>query len=260
MAEYVYHEDFRLGDKTLSYFNGTIINTEDTKKKYNLLPEIEHITDKDSSNNGERYIRSRYQPRTIPISVIFEGDVDLEELNAWLGVNKQQTFSWCDEQFVDKEIDVIYDKGFDMEVYYGKKFYGEVELSFIAHDPLWRVTNEKDKIITNPAIGNKYYFKNKGNIESLPILKITPNGTQSTIVFTWNDLIITLKNIDKDIYIDSEGQVYSYVNGVRTSQMDKYFSNEYYDMPILQPFIKNTFILNTGSVSQLSVTLNSKIL
>lgn len=260
MSEYQYHEDFQLGSKTLSSFNGTIINTTENVKKYNLLPDIEHITDKDSSNHGERYTRSRYQPRVIPISVIFEGDVDLDELNAWLGYNKQQTFSWLDEQFIDKEIDVIYDKGFDMDVYYGKEFYGEVELSFIAHDPLWRVKNEKEKIITNPIINTEYYFKSKGNIDSLPIIRITPNGTQSTIVFKWNDLIVTLQNVISDIYIDSSGEVYSYVNGVKTPQMLKYFSNDDYEMPILKPFIRNTFTLVNGNINQLKVTLNSRIL
>jgi hypothetical protein len=179
-----------------------------------------------------------------------------------LGYNKQQTFSWLDEQFIDKEIDVIYDKGFDMDVYYGKEFYGEVELSFIAHDPLWRVKNEKEKIITNPLINTEYYFKSKGNIDSLPIIRITPNGTQSTIVFKWNDLIVTLQNIDKEIYIDSDGQgqVYEYVNGIKVFQMVKYFSNSDYDMPILTPFIKNKFILLSGSITQVGITLNSKIL
>lgn len=261
LAEYQYHEDFRLGDKTLSSFNGVIINTTDTTKKYNLLPEVEHITDKDTINNGERYIRSRYQPRTMDISVMFN-DTDLEELNAWLGNNKLQTFSWEDEQFLDKEIDVIYNKGFDMEVYYGKDFYGEVELSFIAHSPLWRIKNEKEKIVTNPIINTEYYFKSKGNIESLPIMRITPNGTQ-TIVFQWNDLIITLTSIDKEIYLDSSGesgQVYSYVNGVKTSQMTNFYSNDNYDMPVLTPFIKNKFILLSGDISQIGIQLNSRVL
>lgn len=259
MSEYIYYNDFRLGNKTLSYFNGTIINTEADKKRQNLLPEVEHITDKDSSNNGERYIRSRYQPRIIDISVIFNGDTDLDELRAWLGNNKLQTFSWEDD-FISKEIDVIYNRGFGMEAYYGKYFYGEVELSFIAHDPLWRIKNEKEKIITNPVVGTEYYFKNKGNIDSEPIIQITPNGIQSTIVFKWNSLTITLQNIDSDIYIDSSGQVYSYVNGVKIPQMLKYFSNENYDMPILIPFTKNIFTLISGSVNQLKVTLNSRIL
>jgi len=262
LPEYQYHEDFRLGNKTLSYFNGIIINTNDTTKKYNLLPEISHITDKDTINNGERYIRSQYQPRIMEISVMFNNDTDIDELNAWLGSNKLQTFSWEDENFLDKEIDVIYQKGFDMEVYYGKEFHGEVELSFIAHYPFWRIKNEKEKIVTNPIANTEYYFKSKGNIESLPIIRITPNGTQ-TIVFKWNDLIITLANIDKETYIDSSGesgQVYSYVNGVRIPQMTKFYSNDNYEMPILTPFVKNKLILLSGNVSQISVRLNSRIL
>lgn len=262
MGEYQYYEDFQLGDKTLSSFNGIIINTNDTTKKMNLLPEVEHVTDKDTINHGERYIRSRYQPRIIDIPVMFNDDTDLDELNAWLGSNKLQTFSWEDEKFIDKEIDVIYQKSFDMDVYYGKDFHGEVELSFIAHYPFWRIKNEKEKIFTNPIIGNEYYCKSKGNIISLPIIKITPNGTQ-TVVFKWNDLIITLTNIDKETYIDSSGesgQVYSYINGVKTSQMTKFSSNDSYEMPILTPFIKNKLILLSGSASQISVKLNSRVL
>jgi hypothetical protein len=263
MGEYQYYEDFRLGNKTLSSFNGVIINTTDNTKKMNLLPEIEHVTDKDTINNGERYIRSRYQPRIIEISTMFNDDVDIEELNAWLGNNKQQTFSWEDEKFIDKEIDVIYNKGFDAEVYYGKDFHGEVDLTFIAHDPLWRIKNEKEKIITNPVIGTEYYIKSKGNIDSNPIIRIIPNGLQSSIVFSWNDLIITLQNVDKEIYIDSSGltgQVYNYNNGIKISQMTKFYSNIKYDFPVVVPFIKNKLILTSGSVSQIGVKVNSRIL
>ena len=264
MAEYQYYNDFRLGDKTLSYFNGIIINPTETTKKRNLLPEIDHITDKDTINNGERYIRSRYQPRIIEISTMFSGkDVDIEELTAWLGKNEPQKFSWEDELFLDKEIQVIYNKGFDAEVYYGKDFYGEVELSFIAHDPFWRIKNEKEKIITNPTIGTEYYVQSKGNVKSEPIIRITPNGTQSSIVFSWNDLTITLQNIDSEIYIDSSGltgQVYNYSNGIKIPQMLKFFSNSKYEFPIVSPFIKNKLILKSGSVSQIGIQINSKIL
>lgn len=259
MAEYQYYEDFKLGNKTLSSFNGKIINTTSNTKKMNLLPEVEHITDKDTSNDGERYIRSRYQSRIIDISTIFNEDTDIDELRAWLGNKELQTFSWEDDD-INKEIDVIYNKGFDMEVYYGKDFYGQVELSFIAPSPLWRIKNEKEKIVTNPIIGIEYYFKSKGNIDSLPIIRITPNGTQSTIVFQWNDLMVTLQNVNNEIYIDSEGQVYEIVSGIKVYQMVKYFSNSNYDMPILNPFIKNVFTLVVGSISQVGVTLNSKIL
>jgi len=259
LSEYIYHNDFQLGNKTLSSFNGIIINTDDSKKKMNLLPEIEHIVDKDSFNNGERYIRSRYQPRVIDIDVMFSDDVDLDELSAWLGHNKQQTFSWCDD-IIDKEISVIYQKGFDLDVYYGKKFYGQTNLSFIAHYPFWKVKKEKDKIITNPNINQEYTFKSKGNIESLPIIKITPIGTQSNIIFKWNDLTVALTNIDKPIYIDSEGQVYEMINGIKVYQMIKYFSNLNYDMPTVQPFVRNKFILVQGAVSEVKITLNSEIL
>lgn len=263
MSEYQYYNDFRLGGKTLSSFNGVIINKTDNTKKRNLLPEIEHLTDKDSTNNGERYVRSRYQPRIIDISVMFNGDTDIEELTAWLGYNKLQTFSWEDELFLDKEIDVIYQKGFDMDVYYGKDFYGEVDLTFIAHDPLWRIKNEKEKIIENPAINTEYFLKSKGNIDSKPIIRITPNGSQSSIVFSWNDLTITLQNIDSEIYIDSSGltgQVYNYSNGIKIPQMLKFFSNSKYEFPIVSPFIKNKLILKSGSVAQIGVQINSRIL
>jgi hypothetical protein len=262
LSEYQYYNDFRLGDKTLSSFNGTIINTDENKKKMNLLPDIENITDKDSSKHGERYIRSRYQPRVIDISVIFNQDTDLDELRAWLGYDGLQKFSWEDELITEKEIDVIYNKSLDMEVYYDKDFWGECELSFIAYYPFWKVKGEKEKIVSNPIINTEYYFKGKGNIVSLPIIKLTPNGTQSTIVFKWNDLTITLQNVDKEIYIDSEddGQVYEIINGIKVNKILKYYSNSDYDMPINKPFIKNKFILLSGSISELSVKLNSEIL
>lgn len=263
MAEYKYRSDFSLGGIFLSDMNGTIINTEDTKKKENQLPDIEHSTDKDSVNNGERYIQSRYQPRIIDnISVIFESGTDMALVRAWLGKKEQQVFYWRNDD-EHKEIDVIYNKAIDLGAYYGNNDYvGDMEnISFIAYDPLWRIQNEYERKFTSPVIGTEYFVKSNGNVESSPIIRIKVPSTQSTIKLLWNDLTITLTNVLSEIYINSEdGEVYEYLSGEKDYQMNKYSSNNNWDMPILLPFVKNTFKVLQGNVLEIGVTLNSRIL
>jgi hypothetical protein len=264
LAQYKYHDDFSLGGKFLSDMGGTIINT-DTKKKENQLPDIEHSTDKDSVNNGERYIQSRYQPRTIDnISVIFKDDTDMALVRAWLGKNEQQVFYWRDDP-EHKEIDVIYNKSIDLGAYYGKQDYvGDIDnISFIAYDPLWRIQNEYERKITSPIIGQEYFIKSNGNVESSPIIRVKVPSTQTTIKLLWNDLNITLTNVLSEIYIDSEnGEVYEYLKGEKDYQMVKYRSNndDNYNMPTILPFVKNTFKIIQGNISEIGITLNSRIL
>lgn len=264
MAEFQYYDDFSLGGKFLSDMGGMIYNTDDTKRTINQLPDIEHSTDKDSVNDGERYIQSRYGTRSIEnIPIIWKDGTDLALVRAWLGSKEQQTFYWRGD-IEHKEIDVVYSKSLDFSGFYGKnnEYVGQMEnISFVAHDPYWRVQNEYERKFNSPVIGTEYFVKSNGNVESSPIIRIKVPSTQATIKLLWNDLTITLTNVLSEIYINSEdGEVYEYLNGEKDYQMNKYYTNDNYDMPIIKPFIKNTIKVVSGNISEIGVMLNSKII
>ncbi|WP_252225088.1 MULTISPECIES: phage tail domain-containing protein [unclassified Clostridium] len=260
MAEYKYFEDFQLGIYKLSDFNGTIINNSDDKRTINLLPDIEHVTETNSNCDGEAYIKSRRNPKIINIPVMFSKEgVYLNRLTAWLGETEQQTFNWISDE-EKKEIDVIYDKGFDMGVYYGGKFYGQMDLSFIAHDPLWRIKNEHELKFKSSELSTTIPFRGKGNIKCKPTIRLKPNGSQAEIKFRFNDMEVKIKNISNEFYIEcGTGEVYEMINGIKVYSMTKYFSDEMYNFPIIYPFKVNTFTLLNGSLTELGITLNSKI-
>jgi hypothetical protein len=264
LSEYQYYDDFSLGGFFLSDMGGIIYNTDDTKRTINQLPDIEHSTDKDSANDGERYIQSRYGTRSIEnIPIIWKDGTDLALVRAWLGKKEQQVLYWRDD-IEHKEIDVIYNKSIDFGGFYDKnnEYVGQIEnISFVAHDPYWRIQNEYERKIISPIIGTEYSIKSNGNVESSPIIRIKVPSTQSTIKLLWNDLTITLTNVLSEIYINSEdGEVYEYLNGEKDYQMDKYYTNDNYDLPLVKPFVKNTFKILQGSVFQMGITLNSKII
>lgn len=118
MSEYQYFNDFTLFNpktgktKSLSDFGGIIYNNDNSKLTKNLLPEPNHIVEKNENIDGERYVKTTYGTRIIEIPCFFNGEnaCDLDELNMWLGTKHQQTLSFEGDY---KEIDVVYNKGFD---------------------------------------------------------------------------------------------------------------------------------------------------
>lgn len=267
MAEYQYYNDFTLTNiknrniKALSDFGGQVYNPNNDKLSKNLLPEINHIVDKNENIDGERYIKSVYGTRIIEVPCFFQGSngtLDLDDLNKWLGNKHQQVFSWKGDY---KEIDVIYKSSIDMDIFYGSEFNSVVVLSFIAHDPYWRLKNEKPIIYKNLILNNKEIIPCRGNANSHPLIKITPNGTQAKIRFKWNDIEIQLSNIDKPFYIDCKKQrCYEYVGGIITPTLVKYKSDAFLHFPIIDYEIKNSFTLLEGSISELSIQSNTKII
>lgn len=264
MAEYQYFSDFKLGNKYLSDFgNATIYNENQSNHTIGLSPEVTHTTDKMDLRDGEMYVASAYNPRVITIPVFFPEVIDLNELNSWLCKKGQQVFSWVDDDD-KKEIDVIYNAGFNMDVYYGSKFYGKTTLSFIAHDPYWRITNERHMSILAPVINQVYNIKNKGNVDSHPVIRITPSGAQSKIRFKWNnEYMVVLQNVTRDIYIDcEEEEVYELEagTGVKVIHLEKFFSTEYYDFPIIKHGQKNSIEFIEGSVVEANIELKTRII
>ena len=257
MAIAQYFEDFKLGSKRLSDFNGIIYNKGDGHA-INVAPSITHMTEKLPNRDGELFYGSTVDPRIIELSVYFEDEVDIEQLSAWLCSKNTQPFSFVDDY---KEIDVVYNSIIDMRAFYNSTFQGLMDLTFIAYNPYFRVINEKNITIKSPTINKDYSAKTKGNVDSYPIIKIVPNGTQSKIRFKINDMTIALQNVNKEIYLDCESEeVYELNSGAKIPIINKFYSREFYEFPYLKPFVSNTIRILEGAVSEISINLNSRVL
>lgn len=249
-----YFEDFKLGSYKLSDFGGVICN--DDGWRVELTPSMEYITEKAALKDGEFFFGSRLNPRVIQRKVYFEDEVDVDKLTAWLTKGEPQPFSFVGDT---KVIDVVYDGFLEMECYDSDGFKGLMDLSFIAHDPYYRINNEKPVII-NPIKDEFYTFKSRGNVDSYPLIKITPASPQSEIRFQWNGVVNTIKDVNKAIYLDCENEdLYEITDGVKLMTSDKYVNNDYWEFPFVKPFIKNTFQLIKGNVSEVEIKINSRI-
>jgi phage-related protein len=198
-----------------------------------------------------------------------DGGGDLFELKRWLyktreGKKYRQWFEW-DSDDENKQILVYESGGWKSQVYYQKKFYGQIDFKFIAHYPFYSVKNEKDITFagTDVAIGHRNNIRCAGNSEPYPLIKITPNGTQSAIKFIWNDLTVTLSNVDKPIYLDcAKKKCYEIINGIVTPSNLKYSSTKFIKYPYItsDPDIKNYIQILAGNVSEFRITPRSRIL
>ena len=257
MSEPQYFFDFKLGKKYLSDFGGVIYNKENNQP-IQIAPEIKHTTLSLPNKDGSLYYGSTYSERIMDIPVYFEGDIDIQELSSWLCSSEEQMFSFVED---DKEIPVVFNGKVSLSAYYDGIFKGMLDISFIAHDPYYHIINERPITIANPVINEERNIKSKGNVDSMPTIKVTPIGTQSKIRFKWNDMVVVLQNITKPIYIDSENDdVYEYSSTTKISRMEKYFSNDYYDFPILEPYKANKITLIEGNLESIEITPNSRII
>ena len=269
MANYQYYEDFKLIDKEtgiekrLSDFGGIVYNPNNDSITRNMLPDPEHITSKNENQDGERYIKTLYGTRIIEVPVYFSEDLgagELFELNRWLGKKRQQTFQWVNDD-ERKEIDVIYKEGFDMDILFGDKFNGLTTLSFIAHNPYWTIRDERPMIFRDIKQGNELKVKNKGNTECYPLIEVTPETGSTTIKLQINELSVTLKDLNKPIYIDCEKErVYEIVNGVKVATLDKFESNKYCEFPYFKTEISNRIRVIQGNIKSMKITFNTRII
>lgn len=269
MANYQHFLDFKLTDpvtgisKCLSDFGGIIINKDKNAYNKNLLPDPNHITDSDDMRDGEIYLKTTYGTRAIEITCFFSeemGGGNLFELNKWLGKKRQQIFEWVGDDEC-KQIDVIYNKGFDVDIFYNEKFYGQIDLTFIAHNPYYRIKNEYPIKYTNLVLNKEYFVRPKGNTDSYPLIQITPNGTQNKIKFNWNDVAVELTNVDKPIYIDCEaGMCYEIKDGKKVMAFTKFKSDEYYTFPDIPTDGVSKFTVLEGKIKEMLIQPNTRII
>jgi phage-related protein len=275
--DYQHYNTFNLTDpitgKTKNIyddFGGLIINTNETYYERECVPQVNFITDKNDTRDGEIFINAYYGTRVIEMTCFFseeQGGGDLFELKRWLyksrdGRRHRQWFEWEGDD-ENKHILVYESGGFQSKAYYQKKFYGELTFKFIAHNSFYSIKDEKDIVFNNLVTNNITNIRCAGNSESFPLIKITPNGTQSIIQFQWNDLLITLSNVDKPIYLDCElNQTYEYVNGILTPVNTKYSSTKYIDYPYITSDAdeKNILKILNGNISEFRISPRSRIL
>ena len=266
MSEHKYFSNFYLTNpktgrsQSLEDFGGMVYNDNNEYYTKILLPTPNHITDKNDTFDGEKYEKTTYGTKTIEIPCFFHGDRarDLDAFNMWVGKKHQQVFHFEGDY---KEIDVVYNGEQTMSFYYGDELNAMINLKFIAHSPYWRLRNEKPIIYNNPALNEQLIIPYQGNSNSYPLIKITPNGTQGKIRFKFNDLEVSLSNIDKDFYIDCQKKrCYEYVNGIITPTLNKYALDDFCHFPIINCEEGNYFKLLEGSISKLSIDLKTRII
>ena len=148
-----------------------------------------------------------------------------------------------------------------MNIYYGREFNAVFTLNFIAHNPYWRLKHELPYVRKGLTSGNILKIKNKGNANCYPLIKITPNGTQSTIKFNFNDLQVTLSNVDKPFYIDCElERCYEIINGEKKISLTKYVSDKYGNFPYMWYDKQNIFQLIQGNIAEIEMELRTRII
>lgn len=247
--------------------NCIIKNTDSNKFTRECLPDIENVTSKSSYFDGEIYIKSKFNPRIIEMTLFFpndESDGDLFYLKRMLAKKYLLKFKWADDWETDeKYLMVKLYNGFESSVYYGKEtdYNGEIELKFIAFDPYWRFENEKLIRFENISVGYTNNIKSKGNVDTYPLIYITPNST--TIEMTWKDLPIKLSNliIGQEYVIDCEKCQFYYIqNGKKVLCETQYESNKLWEYPVIEVDVVNTFKITKGSIKNLNINPNSRLI
>lgn len=268
--QYQHHTSFNLTDpktgktKNLTNdFGGIIINVNDEVYERECMPQINFITVKNDFMDGELFMDAKYGIRVIDLEIFFSeelGGGDLFELKKWLGKQYRQLFTW-DDDWEDLGIYVIESGNWKSQVYYTKKFFGKISLKFVAHNPYYFKIKDRDIIFNSLVLNQEYIAKSKGNVNSYPLIKITP--TTSTVVFTWNDLIVTLNNLTtgSSIFIDCKKcTCYEVINNIKTSSMSKFTSNDVWDFPIIDCEDRNIIKLISGGISEMIVYPNTRII
>lgn len=250
-ANDMYFEDFRFGDKKLSDFGGIIYNEDGWNISNGLTSS--RTTAKLGNRDGELLVGSTYNPRTITIPIFLQEDIEIDEFYVWL-LNGEQELEFEDSE---RKIKAVLDNQINIRSYYDGDFKGLSTLNFIAYDPYWRAVKDT---YTNIDSNDEIAIKTKGNVECYPIIKLTPT-TVNNVRIKINDLTITLNigsdNLNKEITIDCEREeIYDTRSGAEYNLFHIYHSNDFYEFPILKPFVNNIVTLLEGNVANMRIYHN----
>ena len=250
------YDNFRFGDKWLSDFGGIIYNEDGWKISNGLTSN--KITAKLGNHDGELYLGQSYNPRTITIPIFIQNDIDIDEFYAWL-LNGEQELEF---EYSGRKINAVLDNQIDITSYYDGDYKGLSTLSFIAYNPYWRPIQDTYTTISSPKVNDTKLIKTESNVDSYPIIKITPS-TLSRIKFSINDEIVELNltnnNVGKEITIDCENEeIYDIRFEQKYNLFNIYHSTEYYDFPSLKPYVANKFKFLEGNVSEIKIYHNNR--
>lgn len=249
-----YYYDFKFGDKQLSDFGGVIYSSDGFKRKIGGEPE--HIT-LPIPNKGEIYYGTKITPLEFEEDVYFEETIEGVEIASWICGGEEKRFEYIGD---NKYCNAVYNGRLEFNIYGDEiECKSLTTIPFICYEGFWRAI-ESPNIIDRPTINQDYKIVGNNNIISFPSFKIIP--TSSTIRFKWNDMYIALKDLVSDrVYVlDGENGDFYYMNGEEKSfAMPCLYTDDYYTMPSLKPFVVNTFKLLEGNISQIIINKNSRI-
>ena len=230
----------------------TIYNKDGASIK--IATGVEHST-LAVPNQSPIFYKAKAKPKTIDFDIVMVGEVDDSIISAWLFNNGQEgELLFEDGMYINAVLNIS--DGINISCFKsGSKDAYTYPVSFIAYSPYWRIKNEERVIST----GN-VSFKGANNVDSYPLIKITPK--ENRIAFEWNDIKVILKDltIDRAYYLDCEnGEFYYKQGGDKVACMDSFFTDEYYTLPYLKPFINNTIKMTTGE-AKFEIDLRSRII
>lgn len=251
--------DFKLGNRTLSSFEGILYNNG-SQAQVGLLPSITTSTDDIPGIDGLIQYSSKYDPRVIDLSIYIEDeDFNKEEFINWISAKTPQYFNYVGD---NKKIKVIRQNQLDMSVY--NEVQGTMEISFIAHKPHWELMTPNKFIQNTPVINNSYNFNNKGNTDSKPIIFLQTSGTRPNVKFSINGIEYNITTMTTDLYIDCDTEtVYNFVSGKKVNRINEFkcVSDGYFRFTFPKLNIgNNTFKLLSSSLTKVTIDCNSRFI
>lgn len=273
MADYQHYTSFILTNlkngrkySLADDFNAFIKNTNDSYYERECMPNMEDITDKDSNIDGERYIDAKYSPRELNFTIHFHDYSDYEEFKKVVGGKKLFKFEYEDDWTYDKYLLVKLKGGFSTRTYYNfiedENYDGEIDITFIAYDPYWKIDNERLITFNDLKAGDLKYIKSKGNTDTSPIIYFIPNT--NIVKINWNGITSIMKNllVGREYVIKCESEEFYYIeNGNKINCISNYESDDgFWTFPKIEIDISNNFKIVEGSVRTMKISPNSKII
>ena len=273
MADYQHYTSFILTNmingKKYSLtddFNAFIKNTNDSYYERECMPNMEDITDSDTNIDGERYIDSKYNPRELNFTIHFHNYSDYEEFKKVVGGKRLFKFEYEDDWTYNKYLMVKLKNGFTTKTYYDfiedENYNGEIDITFIAYDPFWKIDNERLITFYNLKVGDLRYVKSKGNTDTSPIIYFTPSS--SIVRFDWNGIVSTIKNLNTNIEYtmkcESE-ELYYLNNNNKINFISNYETDDgYFTFPKINIDTSNHFKILEGGFKTMKINPNSKLI
>lgn len=201
--------DFKLGDKKLSDFGGSLYNGEDDAAKKMLLPTMNNSTEELPLIDGTLLYASTYQPRPISLNILIDNN-NFDEA-AFINWIKSKTPQWFNYVGDNRKIKVVYEDEIIMTMYNNRQSIMTVK--FVAHDPYWYLIDDVVFTKESPIITIPYTFSNGGNDISFPLIKLKCSTNQSIITFELNGKQFKLTSLINEVYIDFYTEtVYTLIN------------------------------------------------